>query len=257
MKARRTIAVGMLLVFGLIRLPFERRLEEEGRAAFFHGAKFDLALRQQMSQMAFVAAFSGFRALVAEALFLHAHVIWSDVDWGGMKVDYDAITALQPRCILFWDMAAWHMAYNASIAAYNDKKQVRQALREKAQREYWDLGKDYLLRGIANNPDVPKLYESLGVLYRDKYGDHCKAAEYFAKCASSKNAPVYVHRFVAYELAKCPGHEREAYEQLLALYKKGEQEHLPTLLKSLGNLQEKLNIPTDQKVYIPPTPDHP
>jgi hypothetical protein len=65
------------------------------------------------------------------------------------------ITALQPRVLLFWDTAAWHMAWNASVAAMNDRNQPRLALRVKAQREYFALGKDFLERGIENNPDVP------------------------------------------------------------------------------------------------------
>ena len=252
MRKRQLIALAMVLAFGAIRLPFERRLEQDGRAAYFHGAKFNLELRQRLGQMAFVAALSGFRAIVAEAVFLHAHVIWQNVDWAGMKVDFDAVTALQPRCILFWEQASWHMAYNASVAAFQDSKQPREALRLKAQREYFKIGEDYLLRGIANNPEVPTLYDRLGMLYRDKLQDHCKAAEVLTQCTKLKGAPVYAHRFAAYELAQCPGHEREAYDQLLAFYKKGEQERLPTLLKWLGILQEKLNVPADQKIYIPP-----
>jgi hypothetical protein len=147
------------------------------------------------------------------------------------------------------------MAFNASVAAYNDKKQPREALRIKAQREYWKLGEDYLIRGIANNPDVPTLYDRLGFLYREKFHDHAKSAEIYARCAQVPGAPSYAKRFAAYELAQCPGHEREAYEKLLALYKRGEQEHLPTLLKWLGILQEKLNVPADQKVDT--SPDHP
>jgi hypothetical protein len=252
MRRRQLIAIAMLLVFGAIRLPFERQLEQEGKAAFFHGAKFNLELRQRLGQMAFVAALAGFRAIVAEAVFLHAHVIWQDVDWAGMRVDFDAVTALQPRCILFWEQASWHMAYNASIAAHDDPKQPREALRLKAQKDYWKIGEDYLIRGIANNPDVATLYDRLGMLYRDKFQDHCKAADILAKGAKIKKAPVYMHRFVAYELAQCPGHEREAYDLLLTYYKRGEQERLPTLLKWLGILQEKLNVPADQKIYIPP-----
>jgi hypothetical protein len=252
MRRRQLIAVVMLLVFGAVRLPYERALEQEGRAAYFHGAKLNLELRQRLGQMAFVAALSGFRALVAEAIFLHAHVIWQNVDWGGMKVDFDAVTALQPRCIMFWEQASWHMAYNASVAAFQDTTQPREALRLKAQREYFKIGEDYLIRGIANNPDVPTLYDRLGMLYRDKLKDHCKAAEVLAQCTNIKGAPTYAHRFVAYELAQCPGHEREAYEQLLAFYQRGPQERLPTLLKWLGILQEKLNVPADQKIYIPP-----
>ena len=39
----------------------------------------------------------------------------------------------------------------------------------KAQREYFQLGKDFLERGIRNNPERPQLYEALARLYRDKY----------------------------------------------------------------------------------------
>jgi hypothetical protein len=252
MKRRVVIAVLALLIFGVVRMPFEARLEKEHKAAYFHGAKLDLSLREKIGQMGFLAALSGFRALVADFLWIHAHVLWERTEWGAMKVDLDAVTSLQPRCILFWDQASWHMAFNASVAAYEDKKQPREALRIKAQREYWKLGEDYLIRGIANNPDVPTLYDHLGFLYREKFKDHCKSAELYAQCARIPDAPVYAHRFALYELAQCPGHEQEAYEGLLQLYQKGENERLPTLLKWLGNLQEKLNVPADQKVYIPP-----
>jgi hypothetical protein len=169
-----------------------------------------------------------------------------------MKLDFDAVTALQPRATLFWDQAAWHMGFNASVAALQNPKQPREALRIKAQREYFRLGEDYLLRGIANNPDKPVLYDRLGFLYREKFQDHCKSAEAYAQCAKLPKAPQYAHRFAAYELAQCPGHEREAYDLLLSIYKIGEDERLPTLLKWLGVLQEKLNVPPEQKVDTRP-----
>jgi hypothetical protein len=253
MNRRTIIAILVLLVFGAVRMPFEVQLEKEHRAAFFHGAKLDLSLREKIGQMGFLAALSGFRAFVADVLWIHAHTLWAErTEWGAMKVDFDAVTALQPRCLLFWSQAAWHMAFNASVAAYEDKKQPREALRQKAQREYWKLGEDYLLHGIENNPDVYNLYADLGHLYQWKFQDHCKAAEYYARAAGFPNSPVFYHRFHYYELAQCPGHEREAYEALLKLYKAGEQERLPTLLKHLGILQEKLNVPAEQKIYIPP-----
>ncbi|HYR58122.1 MAG TPA: hypothetical protein VEO95_05815, partial [Chthoniobacteraceae bacterium] len=221
-------------------------------AAFFRGAKLDLSLRERVGQMGFLAALSGFRALVADALWIHANMAWERTEWGTMKLDFDTVTTLQPRCVLFWEMAAWHMSANASVAALENRKQPREALRIKAQREYWKLGEDYLRRGIANNPESPKLHVALGNLYADRIGDHCKAAAEYAEAAKLPKAPVYVHRFAAYQLAQCPGHEREAYELLLSYYKLGEDERLPTLLKWLGYLQEKLNVPPEQKVYIPP-----
>jgi len=252
MRRRLLIACAGLLIFGMVRLPFEIRLERERRAALFHGARLDLSLREKIGQMGFLAALSGFRALVADALWIHASTVWERTEWGAMKVDFDAVTTLQPRCVLFWDMAAWHMYANASIAAYEDRKQPREALRLKAQREYWKLGEDYLVRGIANNPESATLHINLGTLYKDRFRDSCKAAEVYARGAAVPDAPDYVHRFAAYELARCPGHEREAYGKLLALYHKGEGERLPTLLRLLGELQEKLNVPAAQKVDIPP-----
>lgn len=252
MKRRLALVFVALLAFGGAKLRFEESLAREHRAAFFHTAQLDLSLREQIGQMGFIAALSGFRSLVADGLYLHAHAAWERTEWGRMKLDFDAVTALQPRCLLFWDQAAWHMAFNASIAAYENPKQPREALRLKAQREYWKLGEDYLLRGIANNPDRPKLYDSLGFLYREKFQDHCKAAEAYRQCALLPNAPQYAHRFYAYGLAQCPGHEREAYELLLSLYHRGEDERLPTLLRWLGILQEKLNVPAERKVYISP-----
>lgn len=252
MRRRLVIVFVALLAFGTVKLRFEEALEAQHRAAFFHGARLNLDLREQIGQMGFIAALSGFRSLVADVLYIAAHAAWERTEWGRMKLNFDAVTALQPRCVLFWDQASWHMAFNASIAAYDNPKQPREGLRLKAQREYWKLGEEYLLRGIANNPDKPLLYDRLGFLYREKFQDHCKAAEAYRQCSLLPRAPQYAERFHAYELAQCPGHEREAYELLLKLYQRGKDEHLPTLLRHLGELQEKLNIPADQKVDTSP-----
>ncbi len=249
---RYALLLAGLLAFGALKLPAERHLEAVHRAAFFRGARLDLGLREQIGQMGFLAALSGFRALVADALYLHAHSAWERTEWGRMKLDFDAITSLQPRCLLFWDQAAWHMAYNASVAALENRNQPREALRLKAQREYWMIGEDYLLKGIANNPDRPTLYDRLGFLYREKFKDHCKSAEAYAQCAKLPKAPQYAHRFAAYEMAQCPGREREAYELLRSLYLRGEDERLPTLLRWLDYLQQKLDIPPAERVYTPP-----
>jgi tetratricopeptide (TPR) repeat protein len=158
------------------------------------------------------------------------------------------ITTLQPRVLLFWDTAAWHMAWNASVAAMNDTNQPRQALRVKAQREYFALGKDFLERGIKNNPDRPELYEALARLYKEKYKDHERAAEYYAKAAALPEAAPWDRRFSAYELSYCDGRERDAYERLRSLYDEGEKERLPTLIKRLKFLEDKLAIPQDQRI---------
>jgi hypothetical protein len=245
----RTAAVILsLLLFGAIRLPMEHALTETHRELHFRAVDFNLDLREQLGQVGFVAALSGFRSLIADALFIQAHVAWERTEWGRVLLLFRQVTTLQPRAFLFWDMAAWHMAWNASTAAMNDPAQPRLALRLKAAREYFQLGKDFLERGIKNNPDRPELYEALARLYRDKYEDHEHASEYFAKASTLPGAHSYARRFAAYELAQCPGRERQAYDQLRALYDSGEQERLPTLLRRLKELEIKLNIPPDQRI---------
>src|SRR6185436_18019031 len=132
--------------FGWSRVPMEHALSKTQRQLHFQTVNFNLDLREQMSQLSFVAALSGFRSLVADALFLQAHVAWERTEWGRLLLLFRQVTALQPRTLLFWDMAAWHMAWNAGTAALNDPSQPRLALRIKAQRDYLPLGRDFLER---------------------------------------------------------------------------------------------------------------
>ncbi len=246
--------IALLLLFGGIRLSFEQALTETHRAAYFNNAKLNIDLRQQLGQMGLLAALSGFRAAVADVLWIEANSAWQRTEWGRLKLLLDTVTSLQPRALLFWDTASWHMAYNASYAAFENKAQPRQALRIKAQREYFRLGEDFLLRGIQNNPERPLLYDRLGMLYRDKFGDHARAAQAYKQCAALPKAPQYAARFAAYELSQVPGHEQDAYDQLIAFYRKGKQEHLPTLIRRLRELEEKLKLPAEQRIQSPVTP---
>jgi hypothetical protein len=248
---RLAVTFLFLMLFGAIRLPFEVKLNQEHRAAFFHGANLNLSLRQQIGQMSFLAALGGFRAVIADGLFIMAHVDWTHTEWGKMLFLYNNVTALQPRNIMFWDTASWQMAYNASAFYLNDPREPHEALRLKRQHDYFLIGEDFAKRGVQNNPDRYNLYERLGMIYRDKLFDHYNAALQFAAAAKIANAPTYEVRFAAYELSYVPGHEREAYNELVRLYKMGEKEWLPTLLSRIKELQETLNIPQAQRINIP------
>ena len=232
---RLLVALAILFAVGGIKLPIERDLATLHRQEHFRGVEFNLDLREKLGQLGFVAALSGFRAIVADALVIQAHVAWERTEWGRILLLFQHITTLQPRVLLFWDTAAWHMAWNASVAAMNDQSQPRLALRVKAQREYFALGKDFLERGIKNNPDRPQLY-------------HQHAFEFYAKAAALPDAPTFDRRFSAYELSYCEGREREAYELLRSLYDEGPQERLPTLIARLKFLEDKLTIPLYQRI---------
>ncbi len=245
---RILVVLAILGSLGALKLPIERDLATLHRQEHFRGVEFNLDLREKLGQLGFVAALSGFRAIVADALFIQAHVAWENTEWGRILLLFRHMTTLQPRVLLFWDTAAWHMAWNASVAAMNNQTQPRLALRVKAQREYFALGKDFLERGIKNNPDRPQLYEALARLYKEKYKDHERASDFYAKAAVLPDAAPFDRRFSAYELSYCEGREQEAYERLRALYDEGEQERLPTLIARLKFLEDKLNIPQDRRI---------
>jgi hypothetical protein len=245
---RLLMVLGIIGLLGTIKLPIERQLAATHQQMRFRTTEVNLSLREQIGQLGFIAALSGFRSVVSDILFIQAHCAWEQTQWGRLLLLLREATTLQPRSVLFWEMAAWHMAWNASSAASNDPAQPRQALRVKAQREYFALGKDFLERGIKNNPDRPQLYEALARLYRDKYHNHERAAEYFTEAARRPGAPSYEKRFSAYELSYCEGREREAYARLRELYLAGENERLPTLITRLKFLEDKLQIPNEQRM---------
>ena len=248
MTLRLVLALVGVLAFGSVRLPVEDALATQHQQEHLRGVEFNLDLREKLGQLGFIAALSGFRAAVADVLFIKAHVAWENTEWGRVLLLFRQVTTLQPRSIMFWDMAGWHMAWNASVAAMRDPAQPRQALRVKAQREFFALGKDFFEGGIKNNPDKPQLYESLARLYQDKYKDHLRASEYYAKAAALPGAMSYNRRFAAYELSYCEGREREAYERLRQLYDMGPNERLPTLISRIKVLEEKLAIPQEQRI---------
>jgi len=245
---RITVAIIVLLLFGLVRTPFEIALDRAQRDAHLRQTPLDLSLREQVGQMGFLAALSGFRSPLAAVLWIQAHIAWEDQLWGKMVALLNTVLTLQPRSQAYWDLAAWHMAWNASIASEHDKTVQSPAMRERNSRQYVQLGREILERGIRNNPSSRFLHERLGNLLRDRAQDHCGAAEQYKIAASMPGVSDFVRRFAGYEMAKCPGREREAYDTLLALYNEGEQHHKPTLIITLKELEEKLNIPAEQRI---------
>jgi hypothetical protein len=114
----------IVLGFGASKLPIESDLSAAHRQLHFRD-ELVLHFREQLSQLGLIAALSGFRSIVADVLFIQANVAWERAEWGRVLLLFRQATTLQPRAVLFWDMAAWHMAWNASVAALNDCAQPR------------------------------------------------------------------------------------------------------------------------------------
>ncbi len=161
---RALFCLALILLFGLARVPFERGITRDLHAAHFLEYQLNLDVRAQAGQMGFIAALSGYRAVVADYMWIEAYTAWSRTEWGRLKLLLDTTTALQPRAVTFWDLASWHMAWNAATNARENRKEPRLTLRLKAERDYILIGERYLIDGLKYNPDSAKLWESLGTL---------------------------------------------------------------------------------------------
>jgi hypothetical protein len=245
---RKVIAVALIGAFGSIKVPFENSLDAAQERARLRNSEVNLALRERIGQMGVVAALSGFRSPLAAYLWIQAHNAWERTEWGRMAGLFDTVTTLQPGSLLYWDMAAWHMAWNASTAALRDPSQPSEALRIRNHRQYLKLGRYYLERGIKNNPESFLLHRSLGILLRDKFEDHCGAGEAFLQASRLPGAPPYLRRFAGYEFAKCPGREKIAYELLKQIYHEGAEGRKPMLTATLRELEKKLDVPEARRI---------
>jgi len=243
----RVLGILVLLAWGIAKFPVEARIEKRMEDTRLGGFKPSANLRQQAGQAGFLAALGGLRAAVADMLWIRAHVAWQDVQYGRMKLLFDTCTAMQPRRVGFWDISAWHMAWNASV--YVENNEPDPTVRKVKMQEFYELGKDFLVRGIASNPDSWELYDRLGMLYRDKFKDMEKAAGAYEEASRRPGRLEYTRRFAAYYLAEVPGREREAYARLLALFNESDHEWLPTLFRQIQKLEDQLSIPDAERIY--------
>jgi hypothetical protein len=140
------------------------------------------------------------------------------------------------------------MGWNASVSVRRDGNFPREALAQRAERQYFALAKDFLERGIENNPERWEMHQALAFFSQEKLRDHCAAAEAYERASQFPEAPPHLRRFAGYQLAQCDGMEKEAYEKLRGLFLEGEEQRLPTLVTKLRELEKSLEIPPEERL---------
>ncbi|MEM6279325.1 MAG: hypothetical protein AAF733_07610 [Verrucomicrobiota bacterium] len=230
-----------LVVFGLVRTPFEDPMREKLIEA-------DLLLpppaedaMQQMSQSALMGTLGGLRTLVSSYLVLEAFGHFSLKEWEDLRRSYAIITSLEPRDENHWRDVVWHLGINATANMEIDES-IPEFERKRRFNEYAVLAVELAQQGIQQNPDSVIIRQQLGEVYREKLKDFCEAARVYQELADLPGAPSYSERFVGYFLAQCPGREREAYDLLRRLYYEGAHNHKDGLIIDLKNLEEKFDI---------------
>lgn len=244
---RKAAAVALLAVAGVAKLPLEERFSEELRAKGLLQSPVGTDLRESLGQMGFAASLGGLRSLVASITYLQAYSAFEDTDWGKVDSLMTVTTRLQPREASYWDEASWHQAYNAA-SSYMRNEKLRAALRSKLYRDHVERGVEILQEGLRFLPDHPKLLAKLGTIYADRQQEHRKAAEAFLS-AYRNGANGFYERRAAYELAKLNERDtdRRAYDILRRHYDQGMRMKGTTIMTVLPLLEERLNIPPEQR----------
>ena len=239
------IAIAVLLAAGWVRMPFEQRLTEGFRREGLLSEPLEIGLRERIGQNSSVVALAGLRSLVATFAHLRATESFSKQEWGKVGDSMETAVQLAPRDIFYWDMGSWHMAYNASSSALSDGDVS--PLLAKAESKRWVVkGREFLERGIRNNPDDWRLYATLGRLLSDanRMPDPAAAEEAYAKAIVLGNAPPSLERRRLYAEAsagKDPARTLENVRRILM--EPGSR--TPTMLSILYSLEYQNSPPDD------------
>ena len=247
----KAVALGVLLIFGVLRQPLERAIASDLQKAHFRdGAMLNLSMREQLGQLGAAAALGGFRSFLATLTELRVQAAWSDTDWDKVESYYNLITLLQPRETVYWDTAGWMLGTNAHSSYVNFSDDLPERERMKLARRSMKRGEKFYQDGLAYNPSDPLLHKSLAQHYVSKEEDFCRAAIHFQKAAESQESGSLEQRHAAFNLAWCPGREREAYEALLEIYHTSTRvPYVRTrLLIELLYLEDILKIPAAQRI---------
>jgi hypothetical protein len=156
-------------------------------------------------------------------------------------------TRLQPHEPIYWEEAAWHMAYNAASNVERDKS-LPPLLRAKMVKDYIQRGVDIMEESLHFLPDEPRLYLRLALIDKDRLKDPRKAAQAFFDCYEH-GGPDYAQRMGAYELTELNEHaaDEKAYKILKMYYDLGMKKKGTTIMIDLPKLEERLGIPKDQR----------
>ncbi|MBL9160564.1 MAG: hypothetical protein JNJ70_23985 [Verrucomicrobiales bacterium] len=244
---RLVVVLVLLALFGLVRSPLEDGLRTRLVEANLLTPPPAQGAFEQMGQSALMGTLGGLRSLVATFLTLEAFEHFSTKSWDDLRQSYQIITALEPRDETHWVSVIWHLGINAT-ANMEVEGRLPAFERERRFKEYAFQAIDFAERGIEQIPESSAIRIQLAEIYREKLKDDCAVARVYGDTIGLPDAPGYVRRFHGYFMARCPGREKEAYAYLMALYQEGEQQRLPTLIKEIQNLEEKLGIPGPRRI---------
>jgi hypothetical protein len=219
------LALLVILVGGLIRLPLEHAFSKELKERQLAEERLNLSLRDELGQSFFIAVLGGFRSLVASIIEVKNLDSWQQQNWAKVDASYAICTRLQPREYHYWDFRSWMSAYNA-FDYYRFEDQTRPGLQPWIRQNLIDHGIAVLEEGMKHLPDDYRLPRAIATLKADfeknRDASYAEASAWFYKAWQLRPKHRFLWRNYVYNLARAPGNELEAWPLLLEMFNSGE-----------------------------------
>jgi hypothetical protein len=246
------VASALLLIAGAALRPVEEsvRKVESHPGRLVCPRRINAVLVGQGTSMAMLG---GFRALVADLLWLKAYLAWSACDLPATETMIRVVTTVDERPLCFWLNGARIMAYDMTqwrLRAVGREGAVPAALRQRIINEQAGMALRLLEDARSQHPQSAAVYVEMANIHLYGRADPAAAACWYRQAATLPDAPYYAARIHA-ELLKRLGRPWEAYAWLRQLHPTlpaGEEAAgAPVVLGRIRDLERALEIPEKER----------
>lgn len=205
------------------------------------------AIEGALGQGLVVGVLGGFRAVMADFLWIRTNTIWERRDRVKLDAMVRLVTTLDPRPDFFWINGARMIAYDVPhwrIREEGGYDQVPESRQQAIDRDQAEQAFAMLERAREFHPDKAKLYLEVGQIYLNRLKDNENAAKWFLLASQQPDAPYFAARIYA-ELLRRQGKDAEAYEYLKQLHRDLPDDpyaQKPIILDRIRELERVLNI---------------
>lgn len=215
------------------------------------------AIEGALGQGLIVGVLGGFRAIMADFLWIRANTIWERRDRVKLDAIIRLVTTLDPRPDFFWTNAARMTAYDVpnwrirEEGGYTTVPKIRQ---QAIDREQAEQAFAMLERAREFHPDKAGLYLETAQIYLNRLKDVENAAVWFLKAMQQPDAPYYAARIYG-ELLRRQGKDAEAYAFLKELHTSLPDDPYAQkgiVIERIRELEKELKIPVWNSYVEPP-----
>ena len=245
------VASAIFLIGGAVLRP----VEEAVLKAESHPGGPVAARRMNMTrgQGLSMAVLGGFRALVADLLWLKTYLAWTTCDLPATETLIRLVTTVDGRPLCFWLNGARIMAYDMPqwcLRAASQKGAVPAALRRRISDEQTRAALRLLEDARCQHPESAAVCVEMANIHLNCRRDPATAACWYRQAASMPDAPFYAARIYA-ELLKRLGRPREAYVWLCQLHPtlppREKAAEAPIVLCRIRDLEKTLEVPVVER----------